>query len=225
VKTAARAVGIVSAGTALLAASAIAVAGPVKTSALHGGVVHAEITQISAAGVVKEVVLDRGEVTASSPSSISLKRADGPTVTLAVTAATKVRGTVVVGKRALVLSRDGTALVVRARHAGLAGLVGLGHGRLALRAGVHADIDLIKADGSTDSFAFDRGEIAGKTSSSLTLKRKDGKSVTLSVDTATKVRATGKAVTLASLSVGQRAQVFSRGGAAFLIRAFQKRAE
>ena len=87
---------------------------------------------------------------------------------------------------------------------------------------MHATIDLIKADGSTDSITYDRGEITAKTSSSITLKRKDGKSVTLATDSSTKVREKRTLATLADLQAGDRAMFFSRDGKAFLIRCITK---
>jgi Domain of unknown function (DUF5666) len=226
VKTAGRAFGVVAALVAVLTASAVAVAGPAKKQdGLLVRVVHADINRISASGVSRKTTLDRGDVTALSATSISLRRADGKSVTLAVSQATKVRGMVAAGKKALVLSRNGTAILVWARGAGISAfaLQRLAQDRQlhVRRGGVHADIHLIKADGSADSFAYDRGEITAKTSSSFTLKRKDGKSVTLAVDASTKVREKGQAATLASLQVGARALAFSRDGKAFLIRATQ----
>ena len=227
-KTVGRAFGLVAVvAGAVLAVSAAAAAGPAKKhDGLLAGVVHADISKVSASGVTRETTLDRGEVTASSAASISLKRADGQSVTLAVSATTKVRGMVAVGKKALVLSRDGTAILVRVRGAGIStfALEAVAHDKQlnVLRGAVHADLDLIRADGSTDSLAYDRGEITAKTSSSITLKRKDAKSVTLAVDASTKVRERGQAATLASLQVGERAMFFSRDGKAFLIRCVTK---
>ena len=224
-KTVGRAFGLVAVvAGAVLAVSAVAVAGPAKKhDGLLAGVVHADISKVSASGMTRETTLDRGEVTASSATSISLKRADGQSVTLAVDSSTKVRGMVAVGKKAFVLSRDGTAILVRVRGAGISafGLDAVARDKRlhVLRGGVHADVHLIKADGSTESYAYDRGQITAKTSSSITLKRKDGKSVTLAVDASTKVRQNGQGVTLASLEAGERALAFSRDGKAFLIRA------
>jgi hypothetical protein len=223
VKAIARAFGVVAATVAMLTASAVAVAGPTKKhDGLLAGVVHADISKVSASGMVRETALDRGEVTASSANSISLKRADGKSVTLAVAQSTKVRGMVAVGAKALVLSRAGTATHVRVRGAGISvfDLQRLAQGKRLhiLRGAVHADVDLIKADGSPDSYAYDRGQITAKTASSFTLKRKDGKSVTLAVDSSTKVREQGKPSTLAGLAIGERAMFFSRDGKAFLIR-------
>jgi hypothetical protein len=200
----------------VLSVSAVAVAGPAKRQGgLLKGAVHADVSKLMANGTAREVTLDRGAVTASSPTSISLERADGQSITIAVAPATKVRGTVVVGSKALVLSRDGTALSIGVRGA-------VKKKPHLLRGAVHATIDLIKADGSTDSITYDRGAIMAKTSSSITLKRKDGKSVTLAVDSSTKVREKRTLVTLADLQVGDRAMFFSRDGKAFLIRCITK---
>jgi hypothetical protein len=216
VKTVGRAFGLVAAVAAVLSVSAVAVAGPSKTQGgLLKGAVHADVSKLMANGTTREVTLDRGAVTASSPTSISLTRADGQSVTIAVAPTTKVRGTVAVGAKALVLSRDGTALSIRVRAAAKQKL------RL-LHGAVHATIDLIKADGSTDSITFDRGEITAKAPSSITLKRKDGKSVTLATDSSTKVREKHTLVALADLQVGDRAMFFSRDGTAFLIRCITK---
>lgn len=219
-KTAGRTLALLAASAAVLTVSAVAVAGPAKKNGLLARVVHADVSKTSAKGMTVETTLDRGMVTAASTTSISLRRADGQSVTLAIGPATTLRGTVVIGARALVLSRDGTALVVRARGSRVAGLA---LRRLhALTRSVHADVRLIRADGSTDSFAYDRGEITARTSSAITVKRKDGKSVTLAVDSSTKVREQGKPATLADLQIGERAMFFSRDGKAFLVRCVKK---
>jgi hypothetical protein len=70
-------------------------------------------------------------------------------------------------------------------------------------------VKLIKADGSTASFSFDRGEVTAASATSLTVKRKDGQSVTKSISADTKVR--GK------LAAGGKAVVFSQGSAATVI--------
>jgi outer membrane lipoprotein SlyB len=62
--------------------------------------------------------LDRGKVTAVSPTSITLARPDGESVTEAITSNTKYRGVtseagIQVDKSAIVLSQNGTALGIR----------------------------------------------------------------------------------------------------------------
>ena len=78
-----------------------------------------------------------------------------------------------------------------------------------VRSGVHADVSLIRADGSTDAFAVDRGKVTASSATSLTLARADGKSVTFSVTSTTVARRI--------VTVGRPAIVFSRNGAAFRI--------
>jgi hypothetical protein len=79
------------------------------------------------------------------------------------------------------------------------------------RATVHADVKGIKADKSTFSFSFDRGDVTASSPTSVTLKRADGPSVTKTISADTKVR--GK------LAVGGKAAIISEGSAAKLILA------
>jgi hypothetical protein len=221
-----RAFGIAAIGisAALLVGSAVAVAGPGKGKSLVRGV-HAEISLIKANGTTDAFVVDRGQVTAESDSSITLKRKDGPSVTLGLSADTRVRGDIQVGKGAVVFSRGGTAFAVLAPRAAKAASLRLGDGkgkglgqrlaRLKAKKGlfgaVHADVKLIKADGSTNAFSFDRGEVTAASATSVTVKRADGPSVTKSITADTKLR--GK------LAAGGRAAVFSKGSAATAILA------
>ncbi len=213
-----RAFGIAAVGisAALLIGSAVAVAGPGKGKSLVRGV-HAEISLIKADGTTNSFVVDRGQVTAESDSSVTLKRKDGPSVTLALNADTKVRGDIQVDKGAVVFSRGGTAFAVLAPRAAKAASLRLGDGngkglgqRLALlkakkglMGAVHADVKLIKADGSSNAFSFDRGQVTAASDTSVTVKRADGPSVTKSISADTKLR--GK------LAVGGKAAVFSKG--------------
>ena len=164
--------------------------------------------------------------------SVTLERRDGITVTLGLNAATKIRGDIQVGKGAIVFSRAGTAYLVLAprNEKAATGTTGDGKGKglakgkslaeLMARDGlfgaVHADVSFIKADGSTNSFSFDRGEVTAASNTSVTLKRADGPSVTISISAATKV--SGKLV------VGGRAAVFSKLGAATAILAAASKA-
>jgi hypothetical protein len=144
-------------------------------------------------------------------------------VTRGLSADTKVRGDIQVDKGAVVFSRGGTAFAVLAPRAAKASLrlgggnglgIGLARGKklqLGLFGAVHADVSFIKADGSTDSFSFDRGQVTAASDTSVTLKRADGPSVTKSISADTKRRGT--------LAVGGKAAVFSKGGAAMAILA------
>ena len=114
-----RAFGVVAAAAAAaLAVSAVAAAGPAgKQKRALRGAVHADVSLIRADGTTDRFTLDRGRVTARSPGSITLERADGKSVTLGVDAHTRIlgRGDVAVGDRAVVLSRGGTAFLIRVR--------------------------------------------------------------------------------------------------------------
>jgi hypothetical protein len=76
------------------------------------GAVHVDYRLLLRNGSTRVLALDRGTITAVSATSLSLKRADGPTVTFSLASSTKVRGTVAVNARALVVSQNGTALRV-----------------------------------------------------------------------------------------------------------------
>jgi hypothetical protein len=222
-----RSFGIAVAGisAALLVGSAVAVAGPgLKGKSLVRGV-HAEVSLIKANGTTNAFVVDRGQVTAESASSVTLERKDGVSVTLGLNADTKVRGDIQVDKGAIVLSRGGTAFAVLAPRAAKAAPLTLRErleslrGRLAelkakkgLMGAVHADVKFIKADKTTEGFSFDRGSVTAASDVSVTIKRADGPSVTKGISADTKLR--GK------LAVGGKAAVFSKGSAATAILAF-----
>jgi hypothetical protein len=111
-----RSFGIAAIGisAALLVGSAVAVAGPGKKGKGLVRGVHAEISLIEANGTPDAFVIDRGQVTAESSSSVMLQRKDGQSVTLGLNADTKIRGDIQVGKGAIVFSRGGTAFAVLA---------------------------------------------------------------------------------------------------------------
>jgi len=214
---------------ALLVGSAVAVAGPGKKGKGLVRGVHTEISLVKADGTKDAFVVDRGQVTAESSSSVTLSRKDGVSVTLALNADTKIRGDIQVDKGAIAFSRGGTAFAVLAPRGDKAAPLRLGDGkgtgngngngqrlgRLKAKKGlfgaVHADVKLIKADGSSDAFSFDRGDVTAASDTSVTVKRADGPSVTKSISADTKLR--GKP------AVGGRAAVFSKGSAATAILA------
>ena len=110
----------------------------------------------------------------------------------------------------------GAALLIAGGAVAVAEAAHGGHGkakgqvvRQAVRLGVHADVSLIRADGSTDAFAVDRGKVTAASTTSLTLQRADGKTVMLSLNTNTLVRGT--------IAMGRQVLVFSRNGVAFRI--------
>lgn len=75
------------------------------------------------------VTFDRGQVSAATAGQITLARPDGQSVTLTIGPNTKWQGVtseaqIVTGKGALVVSEDGTALIIRQRVASAAGASG-----------------------------------------------------------------------------------------------------
>jgi hypothetical protein len=210
----------VSAVALLVAGGAVAVA-----QAAHGGKgkakaavakklvrdgVHADVSLIRADGSTDAFAVDRGKVTASSSTSITLQRADGKSVTLGVTSTTVARRMPTVGKPALAFSRNGVAFRILA-----AGPVTVAPVMPALAGKspvVHLDVSFVRADGSTGSITLDRGQVTASSSTSLTIKRDDGKSVTFTVGAGAIVRG--------HLVVGGKALVLSRNGA--VVRVFAR---
>ncbi|HST26341.1 MAG TPA: hypothetical protein VLJ76_10130 [Gaiellaceae bacterium] len=211
--------GLVVAVAALaVAGSAVAVAGAAshgkgKAAKRHAVArtvragVHADVSLVRADGSTDAFSVDRGKVTASTSTSLTLVRPDGKTVNVSVASTTIVRGTITVGRGALVFSRNGAAFRVAAP------------GPRALQMPtattkspvVHLQVSFVRADGSTGSVTLDRGQVTSSSAGSLTVKRLDGKSVTFTIGSGAVVR--GK------LAVGGKALVFSRGGTAFRILA------
>jgi hypothetical protein len=200
----------------LVAGGAVAVAG-----AAHGKVakkqvvkrvvragVHADVSLVRADGSTDAFAVDRGRVTVSSATSLTLQRPDGKTLTLGVSSGTIVRGTIATGKPVLVFSRNGVAFRIRAPRPFTASPAVAATAKAKV---VHAQVNFVRADGSTGSVTLDRGQVTASSSSSLTIKRADGKSVTLAIGAGAVIR--GK------LAVGGNALAFSRGGTAFRVLA------
>lgn len=88
--------------------------GPGGLGFLSGRVLHGEVTA-SANGSVQTLVFQRGEVTAVSATSITLKSSDGFTGTYGLTAATSSKGAAAVkGGQAFVLARASDKVAIRA---------------------------------------------------------------------------------------------------------------
>ena len=88
--------------------------GPGGLGFLAGMVLHGEVTA-SANGSVQTLVFQRGEVTAVSATSITLKSSDGFTGTYGLTAATSSKGAgSVKGGQAFVLARASDKVAIRA---------------------------------------------------------------------------------------------------------------
>ena len=203
----------ISAVALLVAGGAVAVA-----QAAHGGKgkakhavarhliragVHADVSLIRADGTTDAFAVDRGKVTASSSTSLTLARADGKSVTFSVSTSTIARRAITVGRPALVFSRNGAAFrIVAAGPLTAAPVMPALTGKSPV---VHVDVNFIRADGSTGSMTFDRGQVTATSTTSLTIKRADGKSVTFTVG--------ADAIVRGHLAVGGKALVLSRNGA------------
>lgn len=211
-------VAVVGAAALLLAGGAVAVA-----DAAHGGKgkaaktakkhvakrlvrsgVHADVSLIRADGTTDAFAVDRGTVTVASSASLTVLRPDGKSVTLSLSSTTLSRGTVAVGKHVLVFSRNGAAFRVRGPGAGMT--VAIAATVQAQKSPiVHVDVKFIRGDGSTATAALDRGQVTDASTSSLTIKRADGQSVTFTLGANVIVRG--------RLAVGGKALVIQRDGA------------
>ena len=238
-KTATRAFLVLAVGVLVLVAAGVATTAPSKErETTFGAAVHGDLTLVKRDGSTVKISFDRGTVTGKTGGSVTLERKDRKTVTsdVAPDALVVERGVrssladVAVGDHAAVFYRDGSAFLIRYHTPGQApaasarprafhrpGLLRLG----LMRAVVHGDFVVVKPDGTTAQIAYDRGEITATSASSITLKRRDGQSVTLAVDSQTVVRKKGQQGALAALAVGDRAMVFSTSGRALLIRAIR----
>ncbi len=204
-------------GVVAVAAAALVVAGGAVAvaDAAHGKVakrhvakrlvragVHADVSLIRADGTTDAFTVDRGRVSTSSATSLSLQRADGKTVTVSVSSSTIVRGTITAGRPVLVFSRNGAAFRIAAPGRMLAPPMLPAASKSPI---VHLQASFVRADGSTHTATLDRGQVTASSSTALTIKRADGKSITFTIGTGAHVR--GK------LAVGGKALVLSRDGA------------
>jgi hypothetical protein len=191
------------------------------------GAVHADVTARYLDGTTRTFSMDPGKITGLDGGSITIERRDGETVAAPTNEDTCIRKEgqpatlqeLELGARAVVAQEGGTAVAVRSGRP----QPGAERQPCGLRQGVvHADITVTYLDGSTRTFAYDRGQITSITSSEITLVRRDQKNVTLSYDDSTFVREEGQPGSVSDLSVGDRAMFFSEGRLAKLIRCISK---
>ncbi len=83
---------------------------------------------------------------------------------------------------------------------------------------VHGDLQLRRADGTTESVTFDRGTIDSIGGGSVALTRRDGSKLTLRYDGSTVVREQGKPSSIDDLKAGERAMFFSQDGLVRFVR-------
>jgi hypothetical protein len=82
------------------------------------------------------------------------------------------------------------------------------------RRAIHGDLIVRNKDGQFVPVTFDRGTLEAKGDNTLTLKRPDGVTVTVTVDDATKYKGVDS---FAEVETGKRALVFSRDGKALVV--------
>jgi len=182
--------------TALVAFLAVAVAGTAlaedgKVKGPFWNAVHAAGSITYKDGSSQSYNWDRGKITALSSSSISIERRDKVALTFAIDASTLVRNDhasytladLKAGLRATIVSQNGTAVVIRhIRGDGAPSGNDPSQVQLPLSKSVYGDGTVLFADGTSQAVHYDRGQITAKDASSLTIKRPDGKSVTLTYD-------------------------------------------
>jgi hypothetical protein len=209
---------LVTAAAVLVAGSAVAVAGAAHGKAKAKGHVakqlvragvHADVSLVRADGTTDAFAVDGGTVTASTGTSVTLLRRDGNSVTLTLNSSSKVRGTIATGRRALVFSRGGVAFRVLAP--GPSAMSPAAVAPVQQAKVVHLQVNILRGDGTTVSRTLDRGQVTATSTTSLSVKRADGQTVTFAVNGSTRV--------LGKLAVGGRAVVVSDGGTALRVLA------
>ena len=202
------------------AASAFADA-PVKGP--FAGTVHAVAAITYVDGSQQSWNWDRGQITALSSSSITLTRRDEAQVTFAITSTTVVRNDGATytladlkeGQVATVISQNGNADIIRR----IRGDGAPSGGEPSAIDGpatksVTGSVNALYADGSTQTFEYDRGRISQIGNGQLTLVRPDKQNVTLTYDATTVVRdCQGQPESTDALAQGDGGQFFSQSGA------------
>jgi riboflavin synthase alpha subunit len=202
---------------AVAAMTGVATADSGKRVGPFAGAIHADVTALLKDGSSASAKLDRGKVTAVDSTSLTLERfVDKQSFTFAVNADTWYpRGQPKVGDQLGVVSQGGTALRVNVWNK----LDPQTTDRVGpFRTAIHADISLLLRTSTTKSETMDRGKVTAISSSSLTIARPDGKSLTFSIDDKTVAREQGQDESLDSVKVDDRLMVFAADGHAFLLR-------
>ena len=181
--------------------------------------VHADVSIVKLDGTIVAQTYDRGRITAASSDSITLLRRDGQSVTLVVNSSTKLpRRELGVNRQALVVSRAGVALRVQLGYVTARRI--LAPGGALVRNGLHADVTVKRANGTTRTVAVDRGRVTAKSETSLTIQRADGVTLTLALDAKTRVGFGRRGVRGARrLKVGANGVAVSEAGKAVFVHA------
>jgi len=178
------------------------------------GAIHADVTAQLKDGSSVSAQLDRGKVTAVDAGSITIQRPDNQSLTFSLSADSGAK----LGDRVGILSQSGAAVRVRVWKKGNDTGGDAQQKAGTFKTAFHADITLLMKDGSSKSETMDRGNVTAVDSSSLTIQRPDGQSLTFSLAGDVAVREEGKDGSLDDIKVGDRLMVFAAGGQAFLLR-------
>ena len=195
-------------------AAAGATADSPKRVGPFAGAIHADVTAQLKDGSSASAQLDRGKVTAVDAGSLTIQRPDTQSLTFSLSADSGAK----VGDKVGVVSQSGAAIRVRVWKKGNDTGSDARQKAGALKTAFHADITLLMKDGSSKSETMDRGKVTAVDSSSLTIQRLDGQSLTFSLAGDVAVREEGKDGSLDDVKVGDRLMVFAAGGQAFLLR-------
>lgn len=179
----------------------------------HGGLIHGSIIT-SVNGAYVTYTLDAGQVTSASASAITLKRADGQSVTLTITAST-VWGnhhaapkdfSKLQGRNIVVFSQNGDAVQV-------------GRGNGVLKNAVHLDVTVTR-NGKTREIQIDRGSVLSASATEISVKRADG--VTVTEPVAAKARWVQAphhtAIQPSQVAVGARVAIVTYQGQVVIVR-------
>jgi hypothetical protein len=200
--------------------------GQTPATTARARIVNAEGTMTYLDGSTRQFTADAGEVSGTNGGAITLKQADGKTVTATVGAAACVRNNgrpatltdLTAGERALVVQENGAVVAVRAgtrpsENAQAAAPTDRPDPTCLLRLGAtHGDLTLRFADGTTKAVQLDRGMVTKVDGGSISILRRDGATVTATVDDATVVKLDCDPAAIGDVKVGQVAAVFSDAG-------------
>jgi hypothetical protein len=215
----------------LAAALALAAGSASAADQIRGpffGTVHAVGTLSDKSGAPISVTWDRGRITDLSSTSITLTRRDKVQVSFAITSSTTVRNDgatyqlsdLKTGLAATVVSQSGNAVVIRnIRGDGAPSGADQSEFEGPAAKAITGAVAALYADGSNQTFDYNRGRIQSVGNGSLTLMRADHQSVTLSYDANTLVReGDGTIGSVDDLEPGEGAMFFSQSGLLELVR-------
>jgi hypothetical protein len=187
-----------------------AVAGAAR-QIVHGSVI------VQRDGAWRTYTLDVGSVTSASSSAISLKRADGSSVTLAVTATTRwgARGMTTSNLAKKLSKLQGREVAVLSQN-GAADLVG---GRGVIKGFAYADVTIFR-NGKTREVQLARGTVQSVSTSQISLMRADGVTYSATLTSTTRYRQAGVkgSAQASAVKPGEKVALLVSNGLALAVR-------